>query len=56
MGAGMEQENLSSRYCRVRSVGLVGREGEPQAAETVRGGVPMRGTGAGRLVVVEKVL
>ena len=30
------------------------REGEPQAAETVRGGVPMRGTGADRLVVAMK--
>ena len=27
------------------------REGAPQAAETARGGVPMRGTGADRLVV-----
>lgn len=27
------------------------REGAPQAAETVRGGVPTRGTGAERLVV-----
>jgi len=26
------------------------REGEPQAAETARGGVPMRSTGADRLV------
>jgi hypothetical protein len=30
------------------------REGAPQAAETVRGGVPMRGTGADRLVVAMK--
>jgi hypothetical protein len=56
VGAGMEQENLSSRCCPVWSVGLVGREGEPQAAETVRGRVPMRGTGAGRFVVAVKVL
>ncbi len=54
VGAGMEQENLSSRYCPVRLV-PVGREGEPQAAETVRGRVLMRGTGAGRLVVAVKV-
>src|ERR1035437_9256251 len=32
------------------------REGEPQAANTVSGRVPMRGTGAGRPVVVMKVL
>jgi len=53
-GAGMEQENLSSRYRLGRSLGLVQppgrREGEPQVANTARGGVPMRGTGAGRLV------
>ena len=30
------------------------REGEPQAARTARGGVPMRGTGADRLVVAVK--
>ena len=30
--------------------------GEPQAAESVRVRVPMRGTGGGRLVVVLKVL
>ena len=29
------------------------REGEPQAAETARGEVPMRSTGADRLVVAE---
>ncbi len=32
------------------------REGEPQAAETASGRVPMRGTGADRLVVVTKAL
>lgn len=32
------------------------QEGEPQAAGTARGRVPMRGTGAGRLVVVMKAL
>jgi hypothetical protein len=32
------------------------REGGPQAADTASGRVPMRGTGAGRLVVVVKVL
>jgi len=60
VGAGMEQENLSSRYRLGRSFGLVQpsgrREGGPQAANTARGRVPMRGTGAGRLVVVTKVL
>jgi len=30
------------------------REGEPQAATIARGGVPMRGTGADRLVVARK--
>lgn len=30
------------------------REGDPQAVNTVRGGVPMRGTGADRLVVAVK--
>jgi len=59
-GAGMEQENLSFRYRSGRSLGLVlppgRREGGPQAANTARGRVPMRGTGAGRLVVVTKAL
>jgi hypothetical protein len=59
-GAGMEQENLSFRYRLGRSLGLVQppdrREGGPQAAETARGRVPMRGTGAGRLVVAMKAL
>jgi len=32
------------------------REGEPQAAESARGRVPMRGSGADRLVVAVKVL
>jgi hypothetical protein len=32
------------------------RKGEPQAAETARGRVPMRGRGADRLVVAVKVL
>lgn len=32
------------------------REGGPRAAETASGRVPMRGTGAGRLVVAVKVL
>ena len=35
---------------------LVGREGGPPAARTVRGRVPMRGTGAGRPVVAAKAL
>ena len=56
-GAGMEQENLSSRYR--RPVGVCcpwSREGEPQAADTASGRVPMRGTGADRLVVAMKAL
>ena len=48
VGAGMEQENLSFRYRPVRPVGLVGREEGPLVAETVRGRVPIRGTGTGR--------
>jgi hypothetical protein len=32
------------------------RKGEPQAAESARGRVPMRGRGADRLVVAMKVL
>ena len=59
-GAGMEQENLSPRYRPGRAHGLVQppgrREGGPQAAETARGRVPMRGTGADRPVVAMKVL
>lgn len=59
-GAGMEQENLSPRYRFGRSAGVVQlageREGGPQAADTVRGRVPMRGTGAGRFVVAMKAL
>jgi hypothetical protein len=59
-GAGMEQENLSSRYRHGRSLGLVQppgrREGGPRAAETARGRVPMRGTGTDRLVVAMKAL
>lgn len=59
-GAGMEQENLSSRCCFGHAVGLVvpagRRKGGLQAAETARGRVPMRGTGAGRLVVAMKAL
>ena len=60
VGAGMEQENLSSRYRSGRSGGRVQppgrREGDPQAAETVRGRVPMRGTGADRSAVAMRVL
>ena len=38
-------------------VGWCGRrKGEPQAAESARGRVPMRGSGADRLVVAMKVL
>ncbi len=60
VGAGMEQENLSPRYRSGRSVWLVQppgrREGGPRGAETPRGRVPLRGTGAGRSAVVMKVL
>ena len=52
-GAGMEQENLSSRYRRPDDIGR-SREGGPQVVETARGRVPMRGTGADRLVVAVK--
>ena len=59
VGAGMEQENLSSRY-RLGRGGLVElpgrREGGPQPAVAVRGRVPIRGTGADRLVVAVRVL
>ena len=59
VGAGMEQENLSSRY-RLGRGGLVQlpgrREGGPQSAAAVRGRVPIRGTGADWLVVVVKLL
>ena len=47
----------NGRTCRPDTVpDLVGRgrEGVPQAANTVRGRVPSRGTGADRLVVVMK--
>jgi len=52
------------RTCRPDSDGQVGRdgpgfwsrEGDPQAANTVSGRVPMRGTGADRLVVAMKAL
>ncbi len=49
----MEQENLSFR---VSDCWLVGLLGGPQAAETVRGRVPIRSTGADRLVVVMRPL
>ena len=59
-GAGREQENLSPRYRRLDDTGEVCRfrlqEGGPQVAETARGRVPMRGTGADRLVVAVKAL
>ena len=52
-GAGTEQENLSpDRDGR----GFWPREGEPQAADTVSARVPMRGTGADRLVVAVRAL
>jgi hypothetical protein len=49
----MEQENLSFR---VPGCWLVWLQGGLQAAETVRGRVPIRSTGADRLVVVMKPL
>ena len=59
VGAGMEQENLSSRYRSGRG-GLIvppgRREGGPRPAATGRGRVPIRGTGADRLVVAVRVL
>ena len=60
VGAGMEQENLSSRYRSGRQARVFSppgrREGDPQAAATVRGRVPTRGTGADRSVLVMRVL
>ena len=46
------------RTCRLDSDGQLcwSREGEPQAADTVSGRVPMRGTGADRLVVAMRAL
>ncbi len=59
VGAGMEQENLSSRY-RLGRGGLVElpgrREGGLQPAAAGWGRVPIRGTGADRLVVAVRVL
>ena len=52
----MERGNLSPRYGG-RSWAVMARrsrEGGPQAAETARGRVPMRGTGTDRLVVAMK--
>jgi hypothetical protein len=54
----------NSRTCRLDSDGQLkwvwlapwSREGGPQAAETVSGRVPKRGTGAGRLVLAMKAL
>ena len=60
VGAGMEQENLSSRDR--LGVGGFGqplrrrRAGGPQTGATVRGRVPMRGTGADRFVVAVRAL
>jgi hypothetical protein len=59
-GAGKEQENLSPRYRRPGGMGVYRalwlRKGDPQVAETTSGRVPMRGTGAGRLVLAMKTL
>jgi hypothetical protein len=49
----MEQENPSSWNPRARMGGV---EEVPQAAETVRGRVPVQGTGADRPVVVMRLL
>jgi hypothetical protein len=49
----MEQENLS--FWNLRSIAS-GVEGVPQAAETVRGRVPVQSTGADRPVVVVNLL
>lgn len=59
VGAGMEQENLSSRYRSGRG-GLVmppgRREGGTRPVATGRGRVPIRGTGADRPVVAMRAL
>ena len=59
VGAGMEQENLSSGD-RLGEGGLGQppdrRAGGPQTVATVRGRVPIRGTGADRLVVAVRAL
>ena len=58
-GAGMEQENLSFRYRRPVEMGEVApwsREEEPQVADTARGRVPMRSTGADRPIVATMTL
>src|SRR5689334_15245102 len=51
-GSCMERGNLSPRYC-LRPVGRR-REGVPRVVITARGRVPLRGTGADRLVVAKK--
>src|SRR5664279_3258983 len=53
LGACMERGNLSPRYC--GSCLGWSREGVLQAGSTVRRRVPLRGTGADRLVVVVKL-
>lgn len=58
-GSGVERGNLASDTVPAVQLGPVPggrREREPQVAETTRGGVAMRGTGADRPVVVVKVL
>jgi hypothetical protein len=58
-GAGMEQENLSSRYRRPVEMGQVGplvAGGRTPSGGPTEGRVPMRGTGADRPVVVMKAL
>ena len=57
-GAGMEQENLSSRYRRpvTGCWPLVGEREDRKRLNTASGRVPMRGTGADRLVVAMKAL
>jgi hypothetical protein len=59
VGAGMEQENLSSRYRRPVEMGdggpLVAR-GRTRSGGPTKGRVPTRGTGADRPVIAVKTL
>ncbi len=57
LGAGVEQENLSPGMRRAPADGGRGSsKGDPQAAITVSGRVPMPGIGTDRLVVALKAL
>src|ERR1700694_5655265 len=57
VGAGTEQENLSSRYRRSVERGVVSplvARGRTRSGGPIKGRVPMRGTGADRSVVAVK--